>query len=230
MRRVISAIAVASWMAFLAGCTSGGDNTAVVPPAPVVPKPQPSPSPGNDAIVVNTASQLALVRPTDPDTRIKQIKSGRNDPFEGLVAPKPPASSVTGSVSSPSGGYSPGSPSDPGSLPSEPGLPPDTVPTKPVLPPLPQPNEARGVKVSGVMVVGGVPRAIISAPGETVTRTVSVGDRLSNGQIIVKAIDANRPDPTVTLEQYGTDVVVGVGQQPVAALPSGAAPPLPAVR
>jgi hypothetical protein len=67
--------------------------------------------------------------------------------------------------------------------------------------------------------VRGVPQAIISAPDEKTTRTVAVGDRLSNGLVVVKAIDMGRPDPVVVLEQFGQVVEVSVGQPTIAQVP-----------
>jgi hypothetical protein len=97
------------------------------------------------------------------------------------------------------------------------------------LPPLPQPDLAKGVQVTGVVLVAGVPRAIIKAPDEPISRTVGPGDRLSNGQVLVKTIDvSNRAEPVVILEQFGTDVAVGVGKAgiEIAAAPTDL-PPVP---
>jgi len=84
------------------------------------------------------------------------------------------------------------------------------------LPLLPSPNQARAVLITGVVSTGNTPAAIVKAPDESVARTVRTGDTLSNGNVLVKAIYAQQSEPAVVLEQYGTEVVRGVGE---AALP-----------
>lgn len=90
-----------------------------------------------------------------------------------------------------------------------------TIPTIAALPPLPEPTLARAVEVSGVVVVGGVAEAIVKAPNEATTRYVRAGQRLSNGQILVKRIEVNGgSDPIVILEQNGVEVSRAVGDKP----------------
>lgn len=90
-----------------------------------------------------------------------------------------------------------------------------TTPTIAALPPLPEPTLARAVEVSGVVVVGGVAEAIVKAPNEATTRYVRAGQRLSNGQILVKRIEVNGgSDPIVILEQNGVEVSRAVGDKP----------------
>ncbi|MBW4650422.1 MAG: hypothetical protein KME06_17305 [Kastovskya adunca ATA6-11-RM4] len=92
-------------------------------------------------------------------------------------------------------------------------LPPPFIPQ---LPQLPEPTLAKNVRVSGVVQVGGVPSAIVDAPNESASRYVRVGERLSNGQVLVKRIDMNQgPTPVVILEQYGIEVARRVGELPV---------------
>ncbi|KAM3097926.1 hypothetical protein ACKFKF_18560 [Phormidesmis sp. 146-12] len=101
----------------------------------------------------------------------------------------------------------------PQGTPSAPGLRP-SVPTISALPPLPEPTLARAVEVSGVVVVGGTAQAIVKAPNESTSRYVSAGQRLSNGQILVKRIEVNAgSDPIVILEQNGIEVSRGVGEK-----------------
>lgn len=84
----------------------------------------------------------------------------------------------------------------------------------PELPKLPEPTLAQGVEVTGVVEVGGVPNAIVKVPNEP-SRYVQAGQRLSNGQVLVKRIDMNRgPTPVVILEQYGIEVAREVGEKP----------------
>jgi hypothetical protein len=61
--------------------------------------------------------------------------------------------------------------------------------------------------------VGGESRAIVKVPNEP-DRTVREGDRLLNGQVLVKRIDARGPTPVVILEQYGVEVARRIGEAP----------------
>lgn len=198
------------------GCTIG-DQTATTPPPeqPPVPVAAASPAAANPTATL-TASRLALILPTNPDVRRKELKSGRTDPFAS-VAPPPPVVNPPGQ---------PGAGTRPGTGGSATSGTPNA--SGPVLPPLPQPTQAMGVKVSGIMLVSGLPRAIVSAPDESVSRTVAVGDSLSNGLVRVRAIDISRVDPVVILEQYGQEVEVAIGQSGVlvASAPTGPVPAL----
>lgn len=81
-----------------------------------------------------------------------------------------------------------------------------------VLPPTPQPEMARAVVVSGVVMVGQEAQAIIKVPNEPTSRYVQAGDRLANG-VSVKRIEMNSgSDPIVILEQYGIEVAKMVGE------------------
>jgi hypothetical protein len=103
------------------------------------------------------------------------------------------------------------------------------VPAEPLkpLPPIPDPTLAKAVEVTGVVVIGGVPRAIVKAPNEPTSRYVTAGQRLSNGLILVKRIEVNSgSDPVVILEQSGVEVSRAVGDKPAA--PGGPGqPPVP---
>jgi hypothetical protein len=81
------------------------------------------------------------------------------------------------------------------------------------LPPLPEPNLARAVEITGVIKVGDTAQAIVRAPNEGTSRYVSAGQRLSDGQVLVKRIDMNEgSDPVVVLEQYGVEISKTVGE------------------
>ncbi|NJM95705.1 MAG: hypothetical protein HC792_05985 [Acaryochloridaceae cyanobacterium CSU_5_19] len=149
-----------------------------------------------------TSAQVALIRPTSPDERLRVLKSGRSDPFAELVAPalpdvpgQPSSSQASQTIarrdslpeSSPNlGTKSPDLKLNPpqsksgGSAPSP----------KIVLPSLPKPTPdlAQAVKVTGVMLISGQPRAIVEAPNESRSRTVGIGDLLSNNQVRVKTL------------------------------------------
>ncbi|MDJ0796217.1 MAG: hypothetical protein QNJ51_05165 [Calothrix sp. MO_167.B12] len=82
----------------------------------------------------------------------------------------------------------------------------------PVLPPPPQPKLAQAVSVSGVVVIGKEPQAIIKVPDEPTSRYVQAGQRLANG-LLIKRIEMNEgSEPTVILEQYGIEVAKMVGE------------------
>ncbi|MFM6079176.1 MAG: hypothetical protein ACKPCI_11795 [Dolichospermum sp.] len=85
---------------------------------------------------------------------------------------------------------------------------------KPILPPAPQPKIAQAVVVTGIVLIGEVPQAIIKAPNEPTSRYVQPGQRLMNG-VLVKRIEMRQgSNPTVILEQYGIEVIKQVGEKP----------------
>ncbi|NJR39039.1 MAG: hypothetical protein HC781_09640 [Leptolyngbyaceae cyanobacterium CSU_1_4] len=189
-----------------------------------------------------------LISSTNPDQRLKGIQSARSDPF--ALVPVAPAITITRD-SSPSSGsrQSSGSPgssasgggsSGSGSLRIPAGtqaLLPQPIPILPDIPRLPrslpaalppQPELARAVNVSGVVQIGSAVYAIVDAPDEPSSRYVQVGQRLSNGEILVRRIDFNGSDSSVILEQAGMQVVRRVGDVPVApAAPAAPAAPSP---
>jgi hypothetical protein len=66
-----------------------------------------------------------------------------------------------------------------------------------------------------VIQFNGVPQAIIKAPNEPTSRYVQAGQRLSNGQVLVKRIEMNPGGtPIVVLEQNGIEISRGVGDRP----------------
>ena len=81
-----------------------------------------------------------------------------------------------------------------------------------VLPPPPQPDLAKAVMVTGVVVVGKEPEAIIKVPNEPTSRYVEAGQRLANG-LLIKRIEMNEgSEPIVIVEQYGIEVARMVGE------------------
>ena len=99
---------------------------------------------------------------------------------------------------------------------SRPGIP--GVPLGiPIMPPIPQPTLAREVEVTGVVTIGRSTQAIVRAPGEPSSRYVSAGQRLANGQVLVKRIEMNPgSDPVVILEENGMEVSIMVGSKKTA--------------
>ncbi len=87
-------------------------------------------------------------------------------------------------------------------------------PVKPVLPPAPKPEDAQAVLVSGIVVIGKQPWAIIKVPEEPTSRYVQAGQRLGNG-VLIKRIEMNRgSNPVVVFEQFGIEVAKAVGEKP----------------
>jgi hypothetical protein len=87
----------------------------------------------------------------------------------------------------------------------------------PTLPPQIQitADAAQAIEVTGVVAVGRTAQAIIQSPDEPSSRYVSVGQRISNGRVLVKRIDMNPGgEPVVIFEQNGIEVARSVGEKP----------------
>jgi hypothetical protein len=192
-----------------------------------------------------------LISSTNPDQRLRSIQSARPDPFS--LVPTSPSVTITREVRASGNGQSPGSAvgssggsggSSGGGGSTRPGRPsgtqamlPQLIPALPDIPRLPrplpaslapQPELARAVSVSGVVQIGSIVYAIVDAPDEPSSRYVQVGQRLSNGEIIVRRIDMNGSDSSVILEQAGMQVVRRVGDAPVLPTPPAAPAARPA--
>ncbi len=222
----------------MGGCSllGGGESESSLPVAESPPRPSPPP-----LATPKPQSNTVLIKPTDPEQRLRQLKSGRVDPFRALI-PSPASAASSGSTAAKASsdpattaakGYTRfldkvGDQFDQALNPSTTGSLPDPIFVNPPtsrsgglngsgsklrLPTLPQPDLARGVQVTGIVSVAGVPKAIVKAPGEAVSRSVGPGERLANGQVLVKRIDISGSEPVVILEQYGTEVAVGVGKE-----------------
>ncbi|MBW4527643.1 MAG: hypothetical protein KME18_21065 [Phormidium tanganyikae FI6-MK23] len=227
---VLCAGALALWMS---GCTTGEEAVVTnASPAPGSSTPAQSfakPTvPGKDAAKAKTGNKVAgLLQSTDPAERARQVQRGIStgkDPFSSvppIVSFKVPVTSLPGTGSTSSA--TPSSQSDISNKPVDTSNKSVATQPKPIpkpeqkspirtLPPLPDPTLAKAVQVTGVIVVGGVPQAIVQAPNEATSRYVQVGQRISNGQVLVKRIEMNGgSDPIVILEQNGVEVARGVG-------------------
>jgi hypothetical protein len=168
-----------------------------------------------------------LIQSTNPNERAIGVARSRPDPFASLpIPPKPPepivaqkpegaatpttqanggatttqAAGNTGGASTPGPGTSGGAIGPNGA---------STVVVRPTpiapLPAVPQPNDAREVRISGVVQIGGTPYAIVSVPDE-VERYVRAGERIAGGRVLVKRIDTRSVEPRVVLEQNGIEV------------------------
>jgi hypothetical protein len=91
-----------------------------------------------------------------------------------------------------------------------------------VLPAPAQPELARGVLVTGVVLISKEPQAIIKVPDEPTSRYVQAGQRLADG-VLIKRIEMNQGyNPIVILEQYGIEVAKMVGEGAVNSTPPAA--------
>jgi type II secretory pathway component PulC len=150
-----------------------------------------------------------LIPATNPDLRVRSSIRGRQDPF-AIISVKPKIEIIK--KDSPVVEEKPFSRSV--SLPSIPTLnrstPASPIPTS--QPPA-QATLANGVVISGLIKVNGEVKIIVTAPEETSSRYVGVGQYLSNGQILVKRIEADRQTPLVILEESGIEVAKSVGEK-----------------
>lgn len=191
-----------------------------------------------------------LISSTNPAQRVQAVQRNRPDPF--ALIPTTPSVEIPRSAASqpvpqlpnlPNRSTTAGNGGNAGNRPaaSRPTAPqntarpgslapiPNLVPQNPlaVAPLPPQPTLAQAVKVTGVVQIGNTLHAIVSAPNEPSSRYVRAGQRLSNGQVLVKRIEINRgSEPVVVLEQNGVEVQTAVGSggsEPTAA--AGAVPP-----
>ena len=93
--------------------------------------------------------------------------------------------------------------------------PPPPIPRVAPPPPPPSTDIATGTEVSGVVKVGNETQVIVKVPNEPTSRYVKIGQRLSNGQVLVKRVDLKEgADPIVILEENGVEVAKAVGEKP----------------
>lgn len=241
----------------------GGGDTATQPspatPAPVAASPTGTPTPpafasptvkgqngaANSANAPKGILPPDLISSTDPNQRVQEVQRSRSDPFSLVpttpsvqlppplpTVSQPPSPSATASSGSSQSGGSSGQANQPARVtPSARSIP--AIATAPSPPPPPQPILAKAVKVTGVVQVGGKLFAIVTAPNEPTSRYVQAGQRLSNGQVLVRRIEVNGSEPVVVFEQFGVEVVTAVGEggPPATATPTPAAflPSLPGI-
>jgi hypothetical protein len=171
-----------------------------------------------------------------PTTPTVQLPEGVTQPAPTVVVPTRPNGAPGGAQ--PRGAASPqprttasprrtspnaGRSETPNRVASPPGSP---APRSPITnpSPRPQPELARAVRVTGVVQVGDTVYAIVNAPNEPSSRYVQEGQRLANGQVLVRRIETNRAEPVVILEQFGVEVVRAVGEGGAPATPAASAP------
>jgi len=93
----------------------------------------------------------------------------------------------------------------------DPNPPPKPV-VQPLTPPPPSTDLAQGMEVTGILQVGNQTKVILKAPAEPTSRYVNVGQRVSNGQVLVKGVKFDSGgEPIVIFEQNGIEIAKSVG-------------------
>jgi len=214
MKKLPLILSVGSVALLLVGCPASDQANQSPPITQETPTPSPSPpaaqppafsNPRQPATEPATPRIPGLIPATDPDQKRAEINRGRRDPF----APLPLQPNITITVAEEPPGGTPGATT---AGPAAMGNPP--TPGRPIVktpPPPPQPTEAEEVQVSGILRLPTTPMAIVKAPGEATERRVIPGSTLSNGLILVKAINTNPDNPSIVLEQYGQTITRRLG-------------------
>ena len=158
-----------------------------------------------------SSSAAGLIQSTNVNQRTKQVQQGRPDPFAGLFAiPKPIPKPVVVAKPKPI----PRLPQPPVVRAPQPVIKP-ALPTPPAPVEPPETDLAKGVSVLGVVEIANQYQAIVKVPNEATSRYVSQGQRLSDGEVLVKRIEmSSGSEPIVILEQNGIEVTRAVGQEP----------------
>jgi hypothetical protein len=184
-----------------------------------------------------------LIQPTDGKTRIDLVSKGRPDPFAQIVGstgseiannptakqipllPPLPTPNVRGRKVPMAIALAKKPAIKMAQIPKSilPKVLPQVIPSSSfgsVLPPPAQPDLAKAVMVTGVVLIGREPQAIIQIPNEPSSRYVQAGQRLANG-LLIKRIEMNEgSNPVVILEQYGIEVARMVGEGSANSTPS----------
>ncbi|MCA2653201.1 hypothetical protein [Microcystis sp. M061S2] len=212
MKKLPLVLSVGSVALLLVGCPASNQANQSPPltqktptPSPPAAQPPAFSNPGQPATEPTTPKVPGLIPATDPDQKRAEINRGRRDPFAPLdlqpnititVAEEPPAGTSSATTAGPA---AMGNPPTPGQ------------PIVKVPPPPPQPTEAEEVQVSGILRLPTTPMAIVKAPGEATERRVIPGSTLSNGLILVKAINTDPDNPYIVLQQSGRTITRRLG-------------------
>lgn len=181
-----------------------------------------------------------LIQSTDPNERLQQINNSRTDPFAIVPIPPPPKviappslpggagrGAATAGTTTAGGGATGRAGATGSTVARAPGAAgtttggagaaagsagagrPTTPPPLAPLPQLPKPTLAQAVLVTGVMTIGNENFAVVETSAGS--QYVKAGQRVSNGQVLVKRIDMRGSDPVVVLEENGIEVSRPVG-------------------
>ncbi|CCI14272.1 Genome sequencing data, contig C299 [Microcystis aeruginosa PCC 9806] len=235
MKKLPLILSVGSVALLLVGCPASDQANQSPPPSQETPTPPPSPPAAPPATFRGamkpatkpTPPRVAagLIPATDPDQKRAEINRGRSDPFAPFplqpnititVAEEPPAGTPAATAPAPMGNRLAATPAPMGNRSTPAPAPMGNRPTSggPIVkapPPPPQPTEAEEVQVSGIVQLPTTAMALVKAPGEATERRVIPGSTLSNGLILVKAIDTNPDNPSIVLEQYGRTITRRLG-------------------
>ncbi len=216
MKKLPLILSVGSVALLLVGCPASNQANQSPPPTQETPTPSPSPpaaQPPAFSGAVQPATEptpprvAGLIPATDPDQKRAEINRGRSDPFAPF--PLQPNITITAEEKPPAG-----TPAATAAAPPSASVGNRPTPRRPIVkapPPPPQPTEAEEVQVSGIVQLPTTAMAIVKAPGEATERRVIPGSTLSNGLILVKAIDTNPDNPYIVLEQYGRTITRRLG-------------------
>ena len=222
----------------MVGCTGNNDLDKAPAPKPTINQVSVAPKPATPSSVVN-APPKGLIASTQP-TAIP-IPKGRVDPFSSIaVAPikQTVGSQETPKLTPTSKAQNPPTQNPPTQKPqtqqqaqkpqtqkpknqdkkiisnaSKPKSSPlNLTPTQITLPPVaPSIDLAKAVQVNGVVELGGKVSAIVKEPEQS-SRSVSAGDYIYKGKVLVKRIEFNGDrEAVVILEQNGVEVIKQVG-------------------
>jgi hypothetical protein len=97
--------------------------------------------------------------------------------------------------------------------------------TPPAVAPAPEAQLARAIQVSGVSEINGQIQVVVKLPGESFSRYISVGEKVLNGQVLIKRVqERGGITPVVVLEEAGIEVLRRVGEKPLVAAKDAAEP------
>lgn len=210
MKKLPLILSVGSVALLLVGCPASDQANQSPPITQETPTPSPSPPAAQPPAFSNprqpaTIRVVPFIPATDPDQKRAEINRGPRDRDPFAPFPLQPNITITVAEEPPAG-------TPVGTAPAPMGNPP--TPRPPIVkgpPPPPQPTEAEEVQVSGILRLPTTPMAIVKAPGEATERRVIPGSTLSNGLILVKAINTNPDNPSIVLEQYGQTITRRLG-------------------
>ncbi|MGL4882841.1 MAG: hypothetical protein ACRC8K_17545 [Waterburya sp.] len=152
----------------------------------------------------------ALIPPTNPEVRVRTTVRGRQDPF-ALVSVTPkikvePKEVAKQPITAPTQNR----------LAEEENISPREV-EESFTPPVEavDPTLAKNVIISGLYEANGTTKLIVQESEESGSRYVDIGERIVDGQVLVKSVNANSsPTPLVILEQSGVQVSKAIGEVP----------------
>ena len=202
------------------GCTIGETDKETVTP-------KPSPNNNNLAENQNQSQESAkkpdtpraqrvsgLIPATNPDVRVSGTVRGRRDPF-ALVSIKPQIEKIERNKPTRNGKSTTTKGATKG-VKNVIGVPTiDSLGNQATNSDLQPSLLAEQVIITGIVKLGGRTKVIVKAPEEAYARHVGIGERVSNGLVLIKRIEGlNSATPKIVLEQKGVEIKKGVGELP----------------